>query len=104
MTTERGAQDKNLVTERASKGGKARAKALTPEERSESARRAVQARWSKSKGGPQIIVSVEAQETPEYTTEVIKRGNPITVTGEQSWSVNLLSSAIMLSETESYTQ
>ena len=93
MTTERGAQDKNLVTERASKGGKARAKALTPEERSESAQ-----------GGPQIIVSVEAQETPEYTTEVIKRGNPITVTGEQSWSVNLLSSAIMLSETESYTQ
>jgi hypothetical protein len=32
------------------KGGKARAKALTPEQRSESARRAVQARWAKQKG------------------------------------------------------
>jgi hypothetical protein len=31
------------------KGGKARAKRMTPEERSESARRAVQARWDKAK-------------------------------------------------------
>jgi len=34
-----------------SKGGKARVKAQTPEERRESARRAAQARWSKRKGG-----------------------------------------------------
>ena len=33
----------------ARKGGKARAKKLTPEERSESARKAVQARWDKAK-------------------------------------------------------
>jgi len=31
------------------KGGKARAANLTPEERSESARRAVQARWARAK-------------------------------------------------------
>jgi len=33
----------------ASKGGKARAKKLTPEERSEIARKAVMARWAKQK-------------------------------------------------------
>src|SRR5579872_6538044 len=32
-------------------GGPARAAKLTPEQRSESARKAVQARWAKSKGG-----------------------------------------------------
>ena len=31
------------------KGGKARARNMTPEERSESARKAVQARWAKAK-------------------------------------------------------
>lgn len=36
------------MSDRASKGGKARAAALTPEQRSESARRAVQARWRKA--------------------------------------------------------
>ncbi len=34
------------------KGGPARAKKLTAEERSESARRAVNARWSRAKGKP----------------------------------------------------
>ena len=34
------------------KGGFARAEKLTPEERSESARKAVQARWAKAKGSP----------------------------------------------------
>lgn len=33
----------------ASKGGKARAKKMTQEQRSESARKAVQARWDKAK-------------------------------------------------------
>jgi hypothetical protein len=33
------------------KGGNARAKKLTPEQRSESARKAVQARWAKKKAG-----------------------------------------------------
>lgn len=36
----------------ASKGGKARAKKLTPEERSEIARKAVKARWAKAKSKP----------------------------------------------------
>lgn len=37
----------SYATEFARKGGKARAKKLTPEERSESARKAVEARWAK---------------------------------------------------------
>jgi len=37
--------------QRASMGGKARAVALTPEQRSESARKAVRARWVKSGKG-----------------------------------------------------
>lgn len=42
------------VQDRASSGGKARAAALTPEERSESARKAVRARWAK----PSVTVTV----------------------------------------------
>ena len=38
------------------KGGLARAAKLTPEQRSESARKAVQARWAKAKGGTDYIV------------------------------------------------
>lgn len=38
------------VSEFAKLGGKARAKAMTADERSESARKAVQARWAKAKG------------------------------------------------------
>lgn len=34
------------------KGGPARAKRLTPEQRSEAAKKAVQARWSKSRDNP----------------------------------------------------
>ena len=37
------------VTEMARRGGKARASQMTPEERSESARKAVQARWAAKK-------------------------------------------------------
>jgi hypothetical protein len=37
------------------KGGPARAAKLTPEQRSETARKAVQARWSKAKGGSDSI-------------------------------------------------
>jgi len=39
----------SYATEFARKGGKARARKLTPEQRSEIARRAVQARWAKEK-------------------------------------------------------
>jgi hypothetical protein len=38
---------RELAIKGGKKGGKARAKKLTPEERSESARRAVRARWAK---------------------------------------------------------
>jgi hypothetical protein len=38
------------------KGGPARAAKLTPEQRSESARRAVQTRWAKSKGGDSVVL------------------------------------------------
>jgi hypothetical protein len=38
------------------KGGPARAAKLTPEQRSESARKAVQARWAKGKAGSDYIV------------------------------------------------
>ena len=39
------------------KGGPARAASLTPEQRSESARKAVQARWARAKRGADYIVS-----------------------------------------------
>jgi hypothetical protein len=39
------------------KGGPARAAALTPAQRSESARKAVQARWAKAKSGGDYIVN-----------------------------------------------
>jgi len=39
------------------KGGPARAAKLTPEQRSESARKAVQSRWSKAKGGKDSVTS-----------------------------------------------
>lgn len=41
-----------LALRGARKGGKARAEALTPEQRREAARRAAQARWAKSKKRP----------------------------------------------------
>ncbi|MBU0717979.1 MAG: P63C domain-containing protein [Planctomycetes bacterium] len=42
------------LQEQASKGGKARAKAMTPKQRSENARRAVEARWAKA-GKPTML-------------------------------------------------
>jgi hypothetical protein len=43
------------MDERASKGGRARATKLTPEQRSESARHAVRARWGKHKSQQRAI-------------------------------------------------
>jgi hypothetical protein len=51
----------------AKKGGVARAAALTPAERSESARKAVQARWAKSKNGREEM-SQTAPATPLIDT------------------------------------
>lgn len=50
MKTNAGKHAQELSKLGASKGGKARASVLTPEQRSEIARRAVQARWAKAKG------------------------------------------------------
>lgn len=44
------AKKKSYASQFASKGGKARAKALTPERRKEIARKAIAARWAKEKG------------------------------------------------------
>lgn len=45
-------EKKNQIAEMGSKGGKARAASLTPEERSEQARKAVTARWDKAEKAP----------------------------------------------------
>jgi hypothetical protein len=56
-------QNKDLsASELASKGGKARAKALSPEERSKIAKKAVEARWEKAgKSGPPAKATHEGQ-------------------------------------------
>jgi len=54
------------------KGGPARAAKLTPKQRSESARKAVQARWTKAKEGKDYIVVKKAKmETTPTTTSTI---------------------------------
>ena len=98
------------ITERASKGGKARAESLTPEERSESARRAVKARWAKARGnGPTIGLTVSSSDVPEpermHLEVVVFHGEPQSkFTEDSSWSAISFSSATMPHETESYTQ
>ena len=52
------------------KGGPARAAKLTPKQRSESARKAVQARWAKAKEGKDYIVVKRAKmKTTPATTD-----------------------------------
>src|SRR3990172_2882481 len=57
---------KKLAKRGARKGGKARASVLTPEERTEIARQAANARWTKGKGGSRGV----EEQTPEWTREV----------------------------------
>lgn len=52
-------QHETPAAQMAAKGGKARAKTLTPERRKEIARKAVQARWDKAKNGTSAIVPSE---------------------------------------------
>ncbi len=65
----------------ASKGGRARAKKLTPEERSEIARKAVQARWAKKdkgqSGSPASIDELEASQS--LKPDVLPAGPPVPV-------------------------
>ena len=54
------------------RGGPARAAKLTPSQRSESARKAVQARWAKAKEGKDYMVSKKAKleaDTPIDTSD-----------------------------------
>jgi hypothetical protein len=53
------------------KGGPARAARLTPNQRSESARKAVQARWAKAKGrkGYIVVKSTPTENTPATTVD-----------------------------------
>ena len=66
------ARTDSFPTERAVKGGQARAAALSPEERSESARRAVKARWARTHGVTSVGITVGTPQRPETTTVQIK--------------------------------
>jgi len=60
------------------KGGPARAAKLTPKQRSESARKAVQARWAKAKEGKDYMVVGRAkEETPTTTSTVDTSDNAV---------------------------
>ena len=100
-----------FATVRASKGGRARAAALTPTQRSDSARKASNARWEKSRSAPAVTVSSASavpcdrevvNVTLTYTGHDAAPHNPH-ARGE-SWHVNARSYVIRQHETESYTQ
>lgn len=92
LRTYSGGMDNNSnpggISKAASKGGKARAAALTPEERSESARRAVEKRWEKegkgkvpvaTHGSPDHPLRIGGIEIPCYVLEgnqrvIVQRG------------------------------
>ena len=61
------------------KGGPARAAKLTPKQRSESARKAVQARWTKDKEGKDYIVAKRAKMeiTPTTTSTIDTSDNAV---------------------------
>ena len=98
------------ATTRASKGGHARAESLTPEERSESARKAVAARWAKARAiAPSVSMSVGqadsfGNERIQVDVNVTYRVEPLISTGEETWTVNSRSYVTMQKETESFTQ
>ena len=75
--------------ERASLGGQARAKALTAEQRSESARRAVKARWAK-KHAPSVSVSIGVPggkiETQQVEVVKVYNDEPLISTEVNSWN------------------
>lgn len=56
------------------KGGPARAAKLTPNERSESARKAVQARWTKSK---EVVKRARLETTPTTTSTMDTSDNAV---------------------------
>ena len=102
------ARVEDASTERASKGGQARAAALTAEERAESARRAVKARWAKARATPIISVTVGAPQKGEtQQVEIVNayRDEPLVATEVGSCSLNSDSYVIMpKNQGGSYTQ
>src|SRR5438132_4316513 len=79
MVIENSEQGKQLAEAGSAKGGRARASVLTPEERSEIARKAVQARWAKAgklKTQVHPQPQVEAPDAPDTPAEVIAKPVP----------------------------
>lgn len=99
---------------RAAKGGKARAEAMTPEQRSESARKAVTARWAKARNLvplATVSVSVSADQNmpvpPERINVELRAQFQVEpqISGEvTTWTSNSLSYVITPRLNESSTQ
>lgn len=80
-----------MVTERAAKGGKARAAKLTPEQRRESARKAVAARWAKARAGSTVAVTAGVapkRETIHVSIVMAYHHEPLITTGVDTYSVH----------------
>jgi hypothetical protein len=92
------------MDDRASKGGKARAAALTPEQRSEAARRAVQSRWRKATKASVAVSFSQPVERSETTTHEVAYGTPSPTAEVSAWSASSPSFVISLNKTESSTQ
>ena len=75
-----------------SKGGRARAAALTPEQRSESARKAVNARWAKKRSYPAVSVRLQINEVGRQVTiveiEKAYHNESLISTEVATWNVN----------------
>ena len=77
---------------RAAKGGRARAAAMTASERSESARKAVKARWAKKRGQSAMSMSVsvgmpEGAQTHFYILAAPAKVEPLITMEVGSWGV-----------------
>ena len=80
-----------VIETRQTKGGRARAAALSPEQRSESARKAVLARWAKERGAATVSVSVgqpQRAETQVVTFTILSQDQPQMTMEVGSHSVN----------------
>jgi hypothetical protein len=78
------------------KGGPARAALLTPEQRSQSAKKAVTARWAKAKGQARIASSTATKKNATSTNRKtmdpkrVKKAAPAKIDASDSRLVNLL--------------
>ena len=85
-----GVDAKEFSTRRAAKGGHARAASLSPEERSESARRAVNARWTRERGGTLTVTTGTPgrAETKQVEITNFYHDEPLVNSEVRSWNVN----------------